>query len=226
MSDWLRWSSWASCPTCGIYHPMKLIQASFRQTNHSGQQVSISCPSCAGRRRNTLQVLQPQDVPEPLRNLSSAQVFALRPLQLSQGEPKQHHHGYKRRERLSALSWHTSSVRDRVSALPRQELLGAQLALDCLLAMTNSPYRAWIQSHDDVLRKLAEVTDEEERQSILRLSFSTLLEPFVESALWPHLYFRKNLCESVQYAGSNWKPLQKNVQRRDNLTRSSLKVRD
>lgn len=40
-----------------------------------------------------------------------------------------------------------------------------------------------------------------------RLYLTSLLEPYIECALWPHLYPTKSLCESHSAAPSAWQPL-------------------
>ena len=60
------------------------------------------------------------------------------------------------------------------------------------MAEQHSPYKQWVEA-----RRKAESQ---------RLSLFALLEPFVECAIWPHLYPTKQLCESHIGASEDWAP--------------------
>lgn len=45
------------------------------------------------------------------------------------------------------------------------------------------------------------------------MPIATLLEPYIEVTLWPHLYCLQNRCESARYACDDWKPFQKQKKR-------------
>ena len=84
-----RWCvevSWSFCPKCGKLSPVKLVP-SFRTRKPNA--LDLSC-KCGG---STYSVLQAEDVPLILRNLTAQDIRVLRPLDIHSGEYKRVVHG-------------------------------------------------------------------------------------------------------------------------------------
>ena len=191
----------------------------LRQNIALADKVNAPCDSCARRRRNIIKVPQLTDFPLALQGLCDEQVRVLRPFIISQGEPMQQKSGYRRRDKLTSLSWHATPTIARIDDLPPELCQAARAAYDCLMSLKGSPYSSWTEAHLTALRRL-----EGNDRAQLRLSFSVLKEPFLETALWPHLYPLRWMCESSQWAPAHWRPFEKVCRERRNTTHHSAKA--
>ena len=224
--SWLCFASWTKCSDCGTYYKRTLTEGELRDATKSMRRAVSQCKSCSGSLKNKVRCIDSKSFPSALRGLTEAQCRSLRPFSLHQGQPKQHTHGYKRRDALSTLSWEPQAIIAKIAMLPQEQQAAAKSAHECLLSMPGSAYKAWVQAHTEFLnREISKGTDFQtdvgKRQ--LRTSLGMILEPYMETALWPHLYPLKEFCESHQYANMDWKPFTK-ATKLDNATRQSAKA--
>lgn len=140
-------------------------------------------------------------IPPALRNLTPDQQRVLPPLLPSQSEPQQHRAGFRKRDKLSGLSWQRRSVPDRIEALTDQDKPGARAAFACLLSLPDSAYSVWLATQEQALAAAVDMTLPRKAASA---TASEVLEPCVETTIWPHLYPFKRLCESHSAAGAAW----------------------
>ena len=101
----VTYGSWAWCPACHIVHSQRLVEKMVHGAAEASQPATQLCLSCQGGRQNCTKPPQVSDLPRPVRGLADSQWRALAVLRLSQGEPVQHPQGYKRRDKMSTLSW-------------------------------------------------------------------------------------------------------------------------
>ncbi len=134
-------------------------------------------------------------IPTELRGLSSAVLLAVRPLVVHQGQPKQHSNGYTRKDKMTMLSWHRRSCEERISGLVGNDATAARQALSWLLKNSKA-YRRYYREHAAVLAS----------GQPLALPPSALLEPYLECALWPHLYPVCDWAESHMWGGKWRRP--------------------
>lgn len=137
------------------------------------------------------------DFPTALRNLSLPQQLALAVIVLHQGNPRRHRGGYLRKDQLSALSWNVTSVQQRVRALPVEAQQPTLVAFQWLLCAGDSVYMVWVRAHEAAMQ-----------HGELALPPTALLEPFLETAVFPSLYPLKHMCESSGLVDREWAPFE------------------
>ena len=192
---WCKQGSWAMCEKCHSMCPRNLGPMDLRRVNKATILAS-QCPAC----KYGEYVPQPEHVPEPLRNLKPLVLEALRPLDMDIGPEVRAPHGYPVKSGMMAFSWKEDSVVAMIQALPkRKDRKAAKKALDFLLESEESAYKEFHQRHEEFLQKKGRKAEHKLRRRSLRF----IEEPGLECALWPHLYWHKNLCETVARAAAD-----------------------
>ena len=192
VENWCKQGSWAMCEKCHSMCPRPLQPVDLRQI-HRGTVSAKQCTAC----RNNEYVPQPEHVPRPLRNLKLKVLRALRPMEISTGPFERAPHGYRVHTAIFQTHWTPTSVVDQIEALrKRRDRRAARAAYDHLMADANSAYAEFIQKHDKFLAKYGDNAEESRRRRPLR----SMEEEGLECCLWPHLYWHKNLCETVARA--------------------------
>ena len=194
-------ASWGKCDKCGLVYQSKLVEDEVADAAKAQSSISGKCQSCRGKLKNKILPPSVHAIPDCLKGLSDAQWRALQPLMLSQGETKKHKQGYIRREKLSMLRWSRKSIAQKIADLG-PDGAASKAANKMLMDFKDSPYKAWVDKHNAVLQNHAHDDD-------FKLSFDALLEPYVETALWPHPHATSGLCESHLIAPRSWSPLDK-----------------
>ena len=193
-AEWLVYCSWGRCAACGCMYQRTMTQKELDDPAIAREQIQDMCYQCQThpQRRTALHV-STLEYPLELVSLPSSVYLALRPLVLHQGNPVKHPHGYKRKCQMSRLSWCAETVDVRLSKL--EEPLRTQgLRALSWLKRNSAPYCAWYDAHIGILTA----------GESLALWPNAILEPYLEAALWPHLYFTTWLCESHSRAPADW----------------------
>ena len=166
-----RFSSWHLCWTCASALPGRSGRG-----RPTGVEVVDECFHCHG----LYVVPQESAWPRPLLGLTRAEQVSWRPFVLQQvyGRPGR---GFRRHQRLSGLQWKSRDVAD--SASPRVLEAFAWLMEHCPV------HASYIQEHREALRA--------SRGGKWTSSWK-LLQPGLEAALWPDLYW----CE--EYLDTKW----------------------
>ncbi len=95
---------------------------------------------------------------------------------------------------MIAFAWSTKSVKDKITDLEKQkDRQRATKAYDFLMHSAHSAYKGFVESHRKFLRRNGEDASEKVRKRPLRFIETEGLE----CALWPQLYWRKELCETT-----------------------------
>ena len=192
VEDWCKQGSWAMCEKCHSMCTRPLQPVDLRQL-HKGTVSAKQCPAC----KLNEYVPQPEHVPMPLRNLHPKVLEALRPMQISTGPFERAPHGYRVHTAIFQTHWKPISVVDQIAALRKRRYRRAgRAAYRHLMADANSAYAEFIQKHDRFLAKYGDNAEESRRRRPLR----SMEEEGLECCLWPHLYWHKNLCETVARA--------------------------
>ena len=140
---------------------------------------------------------QPEDVPEPLRNLKPKLLEALRPLEMDLGTFERVPNGYRVHTAMISFAWKEVNVATAVEALPKhKDRKAGREALDFLLESADSLYKDIVDKHMAFLAKHGAFADLKVRKRPLRFIETEGLE----CSLWPHLYWHRNLCETVARA--------------------------
>ena len=173
------------------------------------------CTNCSAKRPHDIPA--PQDVPEPLRNLAHPILRALSPLDILTGPlvraggrassaPKRRRRdqlatGYRQHTSMIRFSWRGECVDAQVAALKTRRLRakGAE-ALAFLKASRDSDYHEFYREHQMFLRRQTAATGGAPGPESRLLSLAFLERPGLECALWPHLFWRRDLCFSRERA--------------------------
>ena len=138
-------------------------------------------------------VPQPEDVPEPLRDLTSEIIEALRPLDVDTGNMVRAPNGYRVHTAMISFAWAAKDVKRKIKHLDtKSEKRVARKALEYLLSCDGSAYKDFVERHRQFLEDHSGKTSERQRKRPLRF----LEERGLECALWPHLYWRTDMCQT------------------------------
>ena len=191
---WCKQGSWGMCEKCHSMCPRTLGPMDLRRVNKATVPAS-QCSAC----KHGEYVPQPAHVPPELRNLKPAVLEALRPLDMDIGPEVRAPHGYPVKSGMMAFSWKEDSVVAQIAALPkRKDRKAAEAALCFLLDSEESAYKEFFDRHEEFLQKKGKKAEHKVRRRALRF----IEEPGLECCLWPHLYWNKNLCETVARAAA------------------------
>ena len=189
---WCKHGSWSMCTQCHSVQARRLEPSDLRRTASASMSPQV-CTAC----KHQEYVPQLEDIPVALQRLRPRVLAALRPLDVDTGVYQRAPHGYRVHTAMIRFSWATTSVDDKIQALPKKkDRRRATKALRHLLTCTDSAYKTFYDLHLDFLRKHG--TNVEEKMRKLPLSF--LETPGLECAVWPELYWHRNLCETVARA--------------------------
>ena len=189
LEAWCKQGSWALCRRCGSVQPQHLKEAAAAAG--TGGKV-ISCKNCQKPEERRAWVPQPDEVPPPLRNLNSEQIQALRPLDIDSGPEWKAEFGYYFHSSMIRFSWSAEDVEDKIDALDRTSRKAAKKAFKFLVESDQCNYFEWMERHRKFLLAHPKA-DAERRKRPLRY----IEEKGIETALWPHLYWDLQLCETT-----------------------------
>ena len=97
------------------------------------------------------------------------------------------------------FSWKSTSVEERLSALPRTAWRSGRAAYTWLIAAETCPYREFPRSHTEFLRQRQRLLDHGDLDAAAPVPWLPLrfMETIgLESAIWPHLYWDRTMCET------------------------------
>ena len=115
--------------------------------------------------------------------------FELHRLQHGSSSP----HGYRVHTTMIRFAWAKNSVGDKIRALETRALRKqARAAFKFLAESDDSAYGDFLDKHEEFLEKHPRA-EEKLRKRPLRF----IEEQGIECAVWPHLYWHRNLCETV-----------------------------
>ena len=192
--DWALKKSWTVCRQCSRvekapFYPSRVV----KKPRWRGPYVPRCkfCKSGVG-----YPTVQPDDVPEPLRGLSLAIVEALRPLEIDSGIYQRASDGYRVHSDVTRFRWQEEAVDVRVRRLPREEKTKARKALEWLLGNAGTCfYKTVFDKHNAFLRRAA-AAGEQLTKSARRLPVNVMETVGLECAVWPHLYWNTEMCET------------------------------
>ena len=194
LQRWCKEGSWGMCPKCGVLQPRPLKEADLTKEAHP-EIMASACRRCKAKRPHI--VPQPADVPEPLQGLSPEIVEALRPLEIDVGEEVRAGNGcYRKKVRMITFSWALQSVDSKIAALSARDVRRkARAARRYLLGNPDdNEYHDYYKRHNSFLvRHRDEPTAAEAKRPLHFIE-----EPGLETALWPHLYWKTSMCESFE----------------------------
>jgi hypothetical protein len=193
LQAWCEQGSWGMCPTCGLLNPRDLFQPDMHRQSFSPEIRASACQGCSAKHNKM--VPTPEDVPEALRNLAWEVVVALRPLDIDVGSERRANAGYRQKTRMITFLWAAQSVDGKIEALPDHSLRKqARKAFKYLKKSGEASYAHFYEEHKKFLRRRDGSATDRERTRPLHF----IEQMGIETALWPHLYWRTDMCESHQ----------------------------
>ena len=196
-SRWACRASWIMCSECHRLEPHKFWPTHVRQHKKHAA-VTVKCKYC----KSGVGYWAPQleDVPEPLRNLTDVALEALAMFDIYAGPAERAHPGYWVHTGAIRFSWKTVSVEERLVALPKADWKKARKAYRYLLDKdSGSSYKDFLDLHAKFLRqrqRQLESGDVDVAEPVQWLPMNFMETVGLECALWPHLYWCTEMCET------------------------------
>ena len=186
---WCLENSWRMCSCCG-----RMVPQVFRASHATGTATKSSelpaCGHCKSGGAKGYWAPSPEDVPRPLRKLSSQVIEALRPFDIHTGGVFRPPNGYLVHNDMMTFSFKKSSVEENLAKLSRRQRKRGEKALEYLLqSSAGSHYHRFWQLHHRFLRKRARAIARGEiwaGASVKRLPTNFIETVGLECALWPH----------------------------------------
>ncbi|CAE7468115.1 unnamed protein product [Symbiodinium sp. KB8] len=192
VEDWCKQGSWGICEKCHSMCPRPLQPVDTRRI----AKPTIPANQCTACQKGEY-VPQSADIPEPLRDLKPRVIEALRPLEIDTGAAERVQFGYRVHTAMISFAWEPVSVEYKITSLEkRKDRQAAEAAYLHLMSSSTSAYKDFVVKHNEFLEKHGDNAEKKVRKRPLRF----LEEEGLECALWPHLYYHKNLCETVARA--------------------------
>ena len=191
---WCKKASWVACEQCH-----RLEKRPLREAHITGKKpASHTIKHCAHCKAGVgYMAVGLADIPEVLRHLSPAALWALRPLELDVGRPVWAKHGYRVHTDMVRFWWRPNAVQVQMDMLERAEdQEAAAAAFAHLMGDPESAYRKFVEMHGKFLRRNAATLTGDPLDRQLQLPRRALEEEGLECAVWPHLYPRLNMCET------------------------------
>ena len=183
---WAKYQSWTFCANGGQLDPRKLLPP-FRKRTAIPLFTNCKCS------RGTYEVPSTDDVPLILRRLTVEDQRLLSPFDVHCGDYRRIFNGYRQRTGPFRVSWSLTPVCDRIDQIVDEDRRDRVLnAYYYLLNSAESPYC-----------QFARMQLRGERRPFLYEIYSSPRYRGVECALWPALYLRTSLCESVLEGQNN-----------------------
>ena len=184
--QWCKHGSWQICCSCHSLRPRPFRPGDLKRV---AKPAVKACGLCKRKEK----VPQPEDIPEALQGLPREVVEALRPLEVDSGAFERAPLGYRVHTTMIRFAWADQDVEHKIAALDKKRHRKiAKKAFEYLTAdVNNSSYAEFIDRHRE-FQEQHPAAEEKTRKRPLRF----IEEKGLECALWPHLYWDSNLCET------------------------------
>ena len=190
VEQWCKFGSWQMCDLCSSMVAVPLEPMDLKRVKPSTMK---HCSNCKLVPEKRAYVPQPSHVPEALLHLKKKVVAALRPLDMDTGAFERARYGYRVHKAMISFAWAEKRVKDKIKELSKpKDRAAARRAYDHLMDCDDSMYKSFVERHADFLREHRN-PNEKKRKRPLRF----IEEKGLECALWPHLYWHENMCETV-----------------------------
>lgn len=179
LQKWVLHFAMPVCSVCGSHQ-----QTALRSNSCLNPKVPPLCETC---QKGLHWIPHPNDIPEVLHGFSLDMRFALRPVELHQGDIERGTNlGYRHTTRPSRLSWSAVPVETKINRLTGVQHHKAQKAFQYLMSQPLSAYSYWVNKHRRWLRH---------QRGDKNWGYSGLTAVSIECALWPDLYCWTVWCE-------------------------------
>ena len=195
LQAWCEHGSWGMCPECRVLQPRPMKELDLERDPQPDIAKS-ACKRCNSKAQ--YMVPKPEDVPKELCGLSEEAIEALRPLDVDVGEEKRSTtqqgvpNGYRQKNGMIRFSYSEKKPMKKIKKLEdeaQREL--AKKAYKFLSSSKESSYKKFLDLRLAFFKKNPKA---EERQRLRQPSY--LEQIGLECAVWPHLYWKEEMCES------------------------------
>lgn len=177
---WIEHQSWSYCSNCHCLQPQKMLP-SFPRRNSVRPLKTCTCSS------GWYVIPDDEDIPLLLLDLTEEQVRALRPLEIHYGSYQRRQYGYRIRTDPFRVTWSEKSVLQKIHEIANPTDRGkASLAYRLLMTRRESSYSKFVNMRDSNVRDPWPYE-----------IYSNPVFQGIECALWPALYHKTELCESI-----------------------------
>ena len=150
LHEWCSTHSWGMCRQCHSMVPLPLTELSLQRPLPKATIPAGSCTRCQAKVACAAPL--PEEVPEPLRNLSAESCQALAPLELDVGPEIRaaHNSGYRQHATIIRFAWKAQSVKKQIKHIEnKEERAKAKAAWKFLLEKEGSSYSKFVEDHDN-----------------------------------------------------------------------------
>ena len=197
--EWCLKKSWRMCSQCGRMVKEKLRGSHLRGKTCRQKNELKACTYCKSHGKIGYWAPAPDDQPLPLQKLVPDVVRALRPFEVHTGYFERAPHGYLVHTDMFRVSLKTVPVEEALQGLPKKQRRKGQKALPYLLQSTESSYSSFARMHQAFLAKRGRAIERGETWEgapVKRMPANFLETVGLECAVWPHLYWRTDMCET------------------------------
>ena len=193
-ADLERWcisGSWAQCERCLVMQPRDMMPSTFDK-EQSATIKPKQCWRCSAKRQHLVPTVA--QAPKELQGLADDEVAALSLLDIDVGPEIRslQSAGYRQHATMIRFSWKAKYVQKRIEELPAASSRKAMKAFNWLYE-NNDAYKAFVDEHEHFLEENPDPSPQT-RKRWLRF----IEQEAVECACWPHLFWKRELCFSVE----------------------------
>ncbi|CAK0887260.1 unnamed protein product, partial [Prorocentrum cordatum] len=197
LEAWCLRGSWGMCPKCQAMQPREFYETDLRR-ERKPELTKSQCKLCNAKRKHY--VPKPEDVPKPLQDLTPEIISALSLLDVDVGAVVRSHdakgkpNGYRKKVKMIRFSWSEHAPKKKFRNVPHADREKAKAAYDYLMDSKESCYRDFKMQREKFFDGKSRKPDERQRKRPINF----IEQVGLECAIWPHLYWKKKMCESYE----------------------------
>ena len=189
---WATAGSWGVCKVCLVRQTRDCVPANFDSVPppYIDQK---KCWRCQAKRDYFVPTFD--NMPKQLQNLTDTAAGALSPVKINCGPEIRSlsSAGFRQHAQMMTFSWHCVSVRRHIrKELNREDREAATIAFNYLYEH-NPTYQKFVDEQEEFLREHPDATEQQ-----LKRWVSFIEREGVECALWPRLFWKKEMCFTVE----------------------------
>ena len=168
MERWCKSGAWVLCDKC---HSLELRHLREGHLTRAPPTSTKRCKNCAKDDAHQICVPSPQEVPEPLRDLNSDILQALRPLDIDCGPVWVADYGYRFHSAMIRLSWAAEDVQEKIRGLQATvNQKKAVAAYKFLMGAEDCHYATFVKKHRAFWMEFPDPTAERRKRPLLSLA--------------------------------------------------------
>ena len=167
LESWCLRGSWGMCPKCQAMQPREFYEADLKRQRQP-ELTQSQCKLCSAKGKYF--VPKPEDVPEPLQNLTPEIIKALSLLDVDVGPETRSHdakgkpNGYRKKVKMIRFSWSKHAPKRKFRDLPHADRAKAKAAYDHLMGSEESTYKEFKKEREKFFECRRSKPDERQRR--------------------------------------------------------------